>query len=475
MIVARRAPCWLASLGLFVLCACPAFAGDDAAPACPTKFYRWEEDCRALAGQKLTDLDALRLVALGDYATVTFGASARAAFEQVTAPNFGLTHSPESDARGGVSYLHADLRTAAGPRVFFQVITAGDSFRSPIERPFDRDSFNVYQAFVDLPVAAGDVPLLLRIGRQELDLAGNRLVAVRDLANVRRAFDLVLFEARPAGFLIDLFSGRPVLPHPGIFDDHGDPNETFSGLMIEHPVVSGTGSLLTAGAFVFNRTRQQAVYAEGVGKDDRDTFGLRLHGNLGAFDIAVQGALQRGTFSELPTGGSRQLQIVASGIAFDVGWRFSGLAGQPRLGVSGGRASGDTQRGDGKLGTFDPVYPNLSYFTDASPIYPGNSADIEPNITFFPFAGVTVQTGIDILWRVSNQDAVYVPPGIPLIAGAGQAPSHEVSLPYIRGSWAPDAHWLIELSYVSILPDALIEQAGGHRAQYFRSAITWRF
>jgi len=184
-IAARRASCWLVSLGVFVLCACPAFAGDDATPACPAKFYRWEEDCRALAGQKLAGLDALRLVPLGDYATVTFGASARAAFEQITAPNFGLPHSPESDARGAVSYLHADLRTAAGPRVFFQVITAGESFRSPIERPFDRDTFNVYQAFVDLPVAPGGVPLLLRVGRQELDLAGNRLVAVRDLATPR--------------------------------------------------------------------------------------------------------------------------------------------------------------------------------------------------------------------------------------------------------------------------------------------------
>jgi hypothetical protein len=55
----RTAPCWLASLGLFVLSACLAFAGDDAASACPMKFYRWEEHCRALAGQKLTGLDAL--------------------------------------------------------------------------------------------------------------------------------------------------------------------------------------------------------------------------------------------------------------------------------------------------------------------------------------------------------------------------------------------------------------------------------
>ena len=451
---------------LFLACAGRALA-DEAAPACPTKLYRWEEDCRALAGQDLAGIDTMRLLPVGDDATLTFGATARLAFEQVTAPNFGFGHFPESDALARLGYVHADLRTAAGPRFFFQLVTAEESGRKPIERPFDRDTLDLYQAFADLPFAAGEVPVLLRVGRQELDLQGNRLVAVRDIANVRRNFDLALLEARPLGFIIDAFGGRPVLPNPAIFNDGGDPHETFSGLTVEHPVYAEPGSLLSAGAFVFRRTRAQAIYSEGVGRDNRDTFGVRLHGNVDAFDIAVQGALQRGTF--------RQLAIDASGIALDTGWRFVGLPGQPRLGVSGGRASGDTRHGDGKLGTFDVIYPNLSYFTDASPIYPGNSADIEPNITVFPLSGVTMQTGIDILWRVSNQDAVYVPPGIPLIAGAGQAPSHEVSLPYIRGSWSPDPHWLIELSYVAILPGALIEQAGGHRAHYFRSAVTTRF
>jgi hypothetical protein len=451
---------------LFLTCAGPALA-EDAAPACPVTLYRWEEDCRALAGQGRSGIDAFRLMPLGDDATLTFGATARLAFEQVTAPNFGFGHFPESDAFARLGYVHADLRTSAGPRFFFQLVTAEESGRKPVERPFDRDTLDLYQAFVDLPLVAGEVPILLRVGRQELDLQGNRLVAVRDIANVRRSFDLALLEARPAGFIIDAFGGRPVLPNPGIFNDGSDPHETFSGFAAEHPVYAALGSLLSAGAFVFRRTRARAIYSEGVGRDDRDTLGVRLHGNIDAFDIAIQGALQRGTFG--------QLAIDATGIAVDTGWRFVDLPGQPRLGVSGGRASGDTRRGDGKLGTFDVIYPNLSYFTDASPIYPGNSADVEPNITLYPLAGVTVQTGIDILWRVSNQDAVYVPPGVPLIAGAGQAPSHEVSLPYIRGSWSPDPHWLIELSYVAILPGALIEQAGGHRAHYFRSAVTTRF
>src|SRR5579883_67499 len=289
---------WAAVAALCLACAGPALA-QESAPTCPAKLYRWQEDCRTLAGQDLTGIDALRLVPLGDDATLTFGGTARLAFEQVTAPNFGFGHFPESDAFARLGYLHADLRTAAGLRFFFQLVTAEESGRKPVERPFDRDTLDLYQAFADLPFRAGEVPMMLRVGRQELDLQGNRLVAVRDIANVRRNFDLALLEARPWGFVIDAFGGRPVLPNPAIFNDGGDPHESFAGLTAEHPVLTQPGSLLSAGAFVFRRTRAQAVYAEGVGRDDRDTFGLRLHGNVGAFDIAVQGALQRGTFRQL--------------------------------------------------------------------------------------------------------------------------------------------------------------------------------
>ncbi len=455
-----------ASLALFALvAAAPCLAQEPA--SCPIRFYRWYEDCRDLAGADLRGIDALRLVPLAPDLVATFGGELRAETEDLSAPNFGIRRPPRSDTVGYRAYLHGDVHWSEGPRIFLQLLSADEIDRSPLERPFDRDVLDVAQAFIDLPLALPQLPVLLRVGRQELDLAGNRLVAIRDLANVRRAFDLALIEARPYSFTIDLFGGRPVFNNVGLLNDHGDPHESFVGLTVEHPVVSAPGTVMTAGIFIFRRTRAQAVYAEGIGRDDRDTFGARVHGNIGAFELALQGAMQRGTFA--------QLAIEASGIAMDTGWRFAGLPWQPRLGISGGRASGDHRRGDGKLGTFDPLYPNLAYFTDASPIYPGNDADLEPNVTVTPVAGVTLQAGIDILWRVSNQDAIYVPPGIPLVAGTGQPSHHEVSLPYLRGSWTPNPYWQFDLSYVDILPGSLLTAAGGHRAEFVRAAATTRF
>jgi hypothetical protein len=467
--VARRTAAATIRTGVLVLATVapsPAAAGD-AEATCPTKFYRLEEDCRNLAGHELTGVEVLRFLPIGPDASLSLGGEARWSVEGLAPPNFGIRKPPDSMAEGWRGLFDLDFRITSGPRVFVQLLSAGEGGRQPVERPFDRDTLDLAQAFVELPTNLAEIPITLRVGRQELDLQGNRLVGVRDLANVRRAFDLVFAEVRPAGFVVDAFGGRPVLLDPGLFNDRSDPQETFAGTTIEHPVLSEPGSALAAGIFAFRRTRDQAVYAKGTAPDDRDTFGARLHGNVGAFDLALQAALQRGRFG--------QFEIDASGIAMDIGWRFANMPWQPRLGLSGGRASGDKGRGDSKLGTFDPVYPNLSYFTDASPIYPGNSADLEPNLTVTPMPGVTVQGGVDMIWRVSNQDAIYAPPGVPLVAGTGNGPSHVASLPYLRASFAPDPHWEVDLSYVKILAGALLQQAGGRSGNYFRAAVTARF
>src|SRR5579863_9295723 len=113
-----RAAAAVAALSLF--CSLSPLAVAEEAD-CPIKFYRWEEDCRNLAGRELTGIDALRLVPLGPGATLTFGGEARFAFEELTDPNFGLRHPPASDAFARLGYLHADLRTEAGPRFFLQM------------------------------------------------------------------------------------------------------------------------------------------------------------------------------------------------------------------------------------------------------------------------------------------------------------------------------------------------------------------
>jgi hypothetical protein len=72
-------------------------------------------------------------------------------------------------------------------RAFVQVAAATDAGRHPAERPFDRTRPDIAQAFVDIPLSKG---VVLRVGRQELDSGGNRLIAVREAANVRLAFDM---------------------------------------------------------------------------------------------------------------------------------------------------------------------------------------------------------------------------------------------------------------------------------------------
>ena len=452
--------CWLASL--------TAARADEASQTCPIQFYRWEEDCRTLAGQELQGIDTLRYIPLGGGLSISFGGEGRLYEEYVSAPLFGLGKLPASKAFGRLGLLETDIRTAQGPRVFVQLIAADETGREPIERPFDRDELGLQLAFLEVPFGLPRMPVLLRVGRQELDLQGNRLVAVRDGANVRNNFDMALLESRPGRYTVDLFDGQPVVTsYPGTFKDRSNPHEHFSGITLEHPVVSERGSSLAAGLFVFRRIRDEAIYSVGSGADSRETYGARLHGNLDSLDLALQAALQRGHFGAF--------DIDAAGIAADLGWRFEELPTQPRLGVSSGRASGTTSTTGGRLGTFDPLYPALYYFTDASPIYPGNSLDAQPNLTLTLLRGVTLQAGVDLVWRVSSHDAVYIPPGIPLLRGAGQGGSTEVSLPYLHGTWTPTGRWKIDLSYVDIAPGALVREAGGRRADYFKTTVLARF
>jgi hypothetical protein len=106
-----------------------------------------------------------------------------------------------------------------------------------------------------------------------------------------------------------------------------------------------------------------------------------------------QGALARrfDISSQMPrvlqTGHFGSADIRATGIGCDIEYSLSQETWKPRLGVSFGRAGGDRVPGDGKLGTFDVIYPNLGYFTDAPLFYPGNTWDSQPNVRFTLAAG----------------------------------------------------------------------------------------
>src|SRR5882757_1125261 len=440
---------------------CALFIGTAAAAdSCTPQVFRWAEDCHDLAagGESVAGLQRLRYVPLtsSGAAWVTFGGEYRFKAESLSRPSFGIRGVERYTANGERFLADADLRTELGPRLFVQFSAATDAGRKPGERLFDRSRPDLAQAFVDIPIANETTQLLVRIGRQELDLAGNRLVAVREAANLRRAFDLALARLAAGVLSGEIFGGRPVLNKEGAFDDRTTPGESFWGARLGETFGRYTGAP-AAEVFFFVRRRERAVYQDAVGPEQRRMLGARLNGHTSGWDYATQASIQRGSVAGT--------DIRAYGFAADLGYSLE-ARWKPRAGVSLGVASGDSASGDGRVGTFDVLYPNLSYFTDAPLTYPGNDWDIQPNITLRPNKQLTVQGGVDLLRRLSSHDAIYEAPGIPLVRGTGGDSHFVTALSFVKAVWRPLTYWELTVSYVHASVGSLLRHQGGQDADY---------
>jgi len=424
---------------------------------CPPKMFRWEEDCSRLreATGAPGAIDRLRYIPLSDSGSVwlTLGAEYRFRTDYIDKLDWGLKRGDvEYTAYGQRAFAHADLRTAEGFRVFLQLSAATEDGREPFYYPFDRSRPDIAQAFIDVPVFGTSV---LRIGRQELDSGGNRLISVREAGNLRLAFDMAHFESQIAGFDAVAFYGRPVLNESGAFDDDSNHAERFWGGWIQRRWGGELAPLVNV--FYFGRDRDRAVYQQGVASDERRTIGMRLSGSDSSWDYALQGAYQYGSFGTA--------DISAEGFAGDVGWHPA-LPGQPRIGASFGYASGDANPKDRTLGTFDVLYPNLGYFTDAPVYYPGNTVDLQPNVTVHLLPALQLRGGADVIYRLSKHDAIYTPPGVPLVPGTGAGPHYATTLSYLRTDWFISPRASATLSYVYGDAGSLIRSSGGRPFNY---------
>ena len=393
---------------------------------------------------------------------LTFGGEYRLKIENLDAPDFALRASDEAyTAIGHRGLFSAELHASESLRAFVQLGVAADSGRKPAERAFDRSRLDVAQAFFDVSLPHATT---VRIGRQVLDSGGNRLVSVREAANLRLAFDMAHLESKLGAMSVVAFYGRPVLNQRGAFDDRGNRAETFMGAWLLRPLGAAQGAPV-ANVFFLSRARARAVYQEGVASDHRRTIGARISATPSQWDYAAQASYQYGSFGADSIG--------AYGFAGDIGWHPQ-IRFMPRIGLSFGYASADRRRA-AHLGTFDVIYPNLGYFTDAPVYYPGNTADVQPNAAITVTPSLRLRAGCDVVTRISKNDAVYGPPGVPLIAGTGAGPSFVAALSYARAEWTPDAHLAATLSFVHGSTGALIRNAGGTDFNYFALVAGYRF
>lgn len=445
----------LAAVASGALLAAPAAAQ---AVACPSHVLRWQDDCSTLAGAKLSGLDRLRYIPVGQ-GWLTLGGEARVRVEDVDANDFGIGGSRGFVTVGRRVFLSGDLHFTPRFRVFVQVAAAEEDGRKPGPRAFDQTEFDATNLFVDLPATVGEVKLRARIGRQEMELSDNRLLGSREGVTIRRAFDGVELEAIARGARLKVFRVRPVDIRRGAFDDRSNPDETFSGLSLDLPR-QGRNRVTV---YLFDRTRPGAQDLDYRGPERRWTAGARYAGAIGRFSSFAQLSGQWGDAGGKSIGAFGG--AAGTTVVFDAPHK-------PRLNSIFAFASGDGRAGDRRLGTFDPVYPNGYGLSDAPFIYQTN----------FVFGGAEAvgdfgpaQFGVAsyAIGRASTGDAVYAQ-GRPIPGSVG---------PHRGTAWLLQANTRMALAprvdlYVSVVRAIVgrnLSDAGGHDATYMRFQLTSRF
>ncbi len=92
----------------------------------------------------------------------------------------------------------------------------------------------------------------------------------------------------------------------------------------------------------------------------------------------------------LQTGGLAGQSIRAWYVGGILGRTFIALPWKPRLGLQLDVASGDRQPGDGKLGTFNPLFPSGTYVTLAGYTGLSNLVHLRPSVTVEPVSNLTI-------------------------------------------------------------------------------------
>ena len=373
----------------------------------PIEMTRWSEDYRSLAGvdTTLTGLDRLKWLPLlsdSDIA-LTVGGSIREQFESYQNREFGFAEGDDDVYLMHRLLLHADLRLGSQSRVFVEFGNTLIPGRDATPSPVDKNEFDITQAFLDLTPSGDEDRLRLRIGRQELPLGTGRLVALRDGPNNRLTFDAVRLSLGDELWSLDAFVAAPVDLRPGVFDDRYNDATAFWGLYGTVPSpIDDQGKI---DLYYLGIDREDRVFGAASGHETRHSVGARLFGDHRGFDYNIEAVGQFGRLGDS--------DIRAWTVASDFGYTWGEHPWRPRFGVRANISSGD-RGNDGSTETFDPLFPNNSYFSEAAVLSPSNLIDINPSLSVRPSDRLEVLAMWDFVWLTSEDDAAYGPPGVRL-------------------------------------------------------------
>lgn len=265
-----------------------------------------------------------------------------------------------SDARDSVTddtwLLHRvrlgmEWQPAAWLRLVVQGQDVRESFSDRADIPLQQgaegdDAFDLRLASVEFGDSSG---LSFKVGRQVLSYGDERLVGPLEWLNFSRTFDAVKLRYQDQGWWVDAFSSSVVRPHESHFNtsdwtDLQNPRrQVFSGLYFSSAFLP----FQTSDLYAFHLHEEAAS-----GGTDFITLGTRMKGDplkLAGWDYTAELAAQAGRV--------RGLDLRAYALHLEAGYNWLKQLWKPRLALEYSHGSGDGDPADGRVGTFQNLFP----------------------------------------------------------------------------------------------------------------------
>jgi hypothetical protein len=280
-----------------------------------------------------------------------------------------------------------------------------------------KNLFDLRQGYVELKAGEGTWASL-QVGRSELNLGNQRLVGGGDWGNVTRTFDVARLGLGAGGNRVDIFAATPVFICTNRFDKfRGGPGQNLYGA---YGTVSKLVLKATIEPYALWKTLPSVSSELGVpGNADIYTAGFLWFGQLPAgFDYTVEMARQTGHYS---------LDDIGSWAGYWIGgYTPPKLPLKPRFSTEYTYATGDSGKGDGRVGTFDQVYGALHNVYGVSDLFGWrNIRHLRTGVEVKPSRTVKVTFDYHFLGLASAHDGLYNGSGVQIVKAPASGALHK--------------------------------------------------
>lgn len=398
-----------------------------------------------------------KYIPIGSDAWATTGIELRARNENYSNNLWGGAPAPDDSFLWLRALPYADIHVgsgAIGVRAFIQPIAAFAIGVAPAAGPVDQTRFDLLQGFADIRLGAetGSITgpgITLRVGRQMLSLGTERLIGTRYGPNVPLAFDGFRGIVSLPGATISLLAVRPVRAGTGTFDDTRSRTKSLWGA---YATVASIGMSSSLDLYYLGYRNTDATFDGRTGHELRHSVGARVFGASAGWHWNIEGVEQFGRFAGSP--------IAAWTFGSEIGRHFTGAPLSPDATLRVNVVSGDRRSRDGRLGTFNALFPKGKYFGELSPVGPYNIININPRIAASLGRGLSASLAGMLYWRYSRGDGVYDVPGN-LVRAPGSATARFIGKEAEATiAWQATPELELSTSLSAFAPGGFIRQTG---------------